>query len=254
MLYEASLKKGLCRIMSQESESLDMPCRHRTPLHPPRRLWPVVSHRPYDFCKKGCCPGWFRSVFLICGVPIWVRKQGFWCSYLTPLWCSYLSRVPRIRLRLSPFHLWPLSLTQDDTSSWCCCVEVLSKCLRCLSQSASGQCSNSCDPPHVPFAETTTFQGWWCWWWCWWCFDDDDEDDDDGDDDDDYILWIIAGFYDISFTYTNSICECHGIDPFQGEETCILGNLMRCQFPKLIVTTIVGFVGWFFFGSTVTMK
>lgn len=57
------------------------------------------------------------------------------------------------------------------------------------------------------------------------------------DDDDDYIFGVIAGFYDLSFTYTNSICECHGIDSFQGEETCILGNLMRCQFPKLIVAT-----------------
>ena len=46
-------------------------------LHPPRRLWPVVSHRPYDFWKKGCCPGWFRGVFLfdaLSGVPIWAAS------------------------------------------------------------------------------------------------------------------------------------------------------------------------------------
>ena len=57
----------------------------------------MYRHRPYDFCKKrvlsgvvsGCVPIW-----RICGVPIWVRKQGFRCSYLTPLWCSYLSRAP----------------------------------------------------------------------------------------------------------------------------------------------------------------
>ena len=70
-------------------------------------LWTRVTSQLRTCVKyvpKQSIPFWTRvtsqvsqccvPIWRICGVPIWVRKQGFRCSYLTPLWCSYLSRVP----------------------------------------------------------------------------------------------------------------------------------------------------------------